>query len=439
MKKTLLLLAAAFFALSFSGCSAFETDTEALMQPPSLTEEQAKLNDALTGVTGGDFYLKYPLNDGSNSAFMFCDLDGDGSDEALAFYSTGDDSSGTRINILRQSGGDWTSVYEAAGSNGDISDVHFLDTGKEKLLVVKWDKEVGIYEFTANKLEQLYMSPSDGIELADMNSDGVMDVIVFGGSYDNRYTARIIYSSDDGMQISEGVYINAEYANIYSTVSGGLGDGRTGFFIDSKIYDNIYLTEVLVLEGERTLRYTIASFIVEEDEESSGTGFVISKRGMYARNTAAVCMDVDGDGIIEMPVEIREDTATVDTAADADRALYFIEYVKYDGTDAPPVWYGFVNGEDGYIFRLEEEWSAGVEIRYSSDFGEYSFIDTEKGEEVLSIRSVRAGAYRDIYDDNEVLAGQSGTKAFYVTVRAKAEDKYYISPETCKDRFALIK
>lgn len=437
MKKILLLAAAAFFALAFSGCSAFETDTEALMQPPSLTEEQAKLNDALTSVIGDSFYLKYPQIEGSNSAFMFCDLDGDGSEEALAFYSAGDDSSGTRINILRHSGGDWVSVYEAAGSTGDISDVYFLDTGKEKLLVVKWDKEVGIYEFVSDRLEQLYMSPCDGIELADMNGDGVLDVVVFGGSYDNRCTARILYSGGSGMEISEAAYINAEYGNIYSTVVGGLGDGRTGFFIDSEIYDNIYLTEVLVLEGERTLRYTIASFIVEEEEESSGTGFVISKRGMYARNTAAVCTDIDGDGVIEMPVEIREDTVTTDSYDES--RLYFIEYVKYDGTDALPVWYGFANGEDGYVFRLEKEWSDGVAIRYSADFGEYSFIDTEKGEEVLSIRSAQAGAYRDIYEDNEVLAGKNGTKAFYVTVRAKEGDRYYISPESCKERFTFVK
>lgn len=437
MKKILLLFAAAFFVLGFSGCSAFETDTEVLMQPPSLTEEQAKLNDALTGVTGGDFYLKYPLNNGSNSAFMFCDLDNDGSEEALAFYSAGDDSSGTRINILRQSGGDWVSVYEAAGSSGDISDVHFLDTGKEKLLVVKWDKEIGIYDFVSDRLEQLYMSPCDGIELADMNGDGVLDVIVFGGSYDNRFTARILYSSGDGMEISEAVYINAEYANIYSTAVGGLGDGRTGFFVDSKIYDNIYLTEVLVLEGERTLRYTIASFIVEEEEESSGTGFIISKRGMYARNTAAVCTDIDGDGIIEMPVEIREDTVTTDSYDES--RIYFIEYVKYDGADALPVWYGFANGEDGYVFRLEQEWSSGVLIKYSQNFDEYAFIDIEKGEEVLSIRSVRAGAYQDIYEGDEVLAGKNGTKAFYVTVRAKEGDSYYISPESCKERFTFVK
>ena len=435
MKKILLMFAAALFAVAFSGCSAFETDTEALMQPPSLTEEQAKLNDALTNVIGENFYLKYPLNGGSNSAFMFCDLDGDGSEEALAFYSSGDDTSGTRINILRQSEGDWVSVYEAAGSSGDISDVHFLDIGKEKLLVVKWDKEVGIYDFVENRLEQLYMSPSDGIELADMNGDGIMDVVVFSGSYDGRCTARILYSSDGGMNISEGVYINAEYANIYSTASGGLGDGRIGFFVDSKIYDNIYLTEVLVLEGERTLRYTIASFIVEEeDETSSGTGFIISKRGMYARNTAAVCMDIDNDGIIEMPVEIREDTATTEN-----EKLYFIKYVKYDGKDALPVWYGFACGEEGYVFRLEEEWSEGIEIKYNAALGEYSFIDIENGEEVLSIRSARVGDYQDIYEENEVLAGKNGTKAVYITVRAKEGDKYYIAPQSCRERLLFIK
>ena len=74
MKKLIILLAAVFIAAAFSGCSTLETDTEALMQPPSLTEEQAKLNDALKSVIGDSFYLKYPMNEGSNSAFMFCDV-----------------------------------------------------------------------------------------------------------------------------------------------------------------------------------------------------------------------------------------------------------------------------------------------------------------------------------------------------------------------------
>ena len=39
---------------AFSGCTAFETDTEALLSPPVFTEEQENLNFALTEVIGED-------------------------------------------------------------------------------------------------------------------------------------------------------------------------------------------------------------------------------------------------------------------------------------------------------------------------------------------------------------------------------------------------
>ena len=437
MKKLIILLAAVFIAAAFSGCSTLETDTEALMQPPSLTEEQAKLNDALKSVIGDSFYLKYPMNEGSNSAFMFCDLDEDGTEEALAFYSVREDENGTRINIMKNTGGSWTSVYEAAGSTGDISDVHFLDTGSEMLLVVKWEKEVGIYQFVNSRLEQIYMAPSDGIELADMNGDEISDIVVFSGAFDGRSSARVVYSTADGIQVSEHAYMTAEYSKIYSVVCGGLGDGRKALFVDSVIYDNVYLTEILTIDDGRTRRDTIASFMKDEtEEEATGTGFTINtgKRGMYARNTAAVCTDIDGDGVIEMPVEIREDSADTEN-----NRFYFIEYVKYNGEEALPVWYGFSGGEDGFVFRLEEEWTSGVEISYDPAFDEYNFTETENGGDVLSIRAARTGDYQDIYEENEVLAGKNGTKSFYVTIMTKEGEKYHISPGSCKERFSFVK
>ena len=84
-RKILLFLAALALAFAFSGCGTFEIDTEALMTPPSLTEEQTKLHLALSRVIGENYHLKYPSGDGTSSAFMFSDLDGDGTEEALAF------------------------------------------------------------------------------------------------------------------------------------------------------------------------------------------------------------------------------------------------------------------------------------------------------------------------------------------------------------------
>ena len=118
MKKLFLIAAVTMLALAFSGCNVLETDTEALMKPPVFTEEQEKLNAALTEVIGESYVLKYPETGEINSAFIFKDLDGDGTEEAMAFYSLLDES--TRINILKNKDEKWVSVYEAAGFYGNI-------------------------------------------------------------------------------------------------------------------------------------------------------------------------------------------------------------------------------------------------------------------------------------------------------------------------------
>ena len=131
MKKILLFVASAILALAFSGCNVFETDTEALMKPPVFSEEQEKLNAALTEVIGESYILKYPKNGEMNSAFIFRDLDSDGTEEAMAFYSLLGES--TRINILKKENEEWVSVYEAAGFYGDIESVDFVRMDKINL------------------------------------------------------------------------------------------------------------------------------------------------------------------------------------------------------------------------------------------------------------------------------------------------------------------
>ena len=60
MKKFLISVASIILCFVFSGCNVLEMDTEALMKPPVFTEEQEKLNAALTEVIGESYVLKYP-------------------------------------------------------------------------------------------------------------------------------------------------------------------------------------------------------------------------------------------------------------------------------------------------------------------------------------------------------------------------------------------
>ena len=131
---------------AFSGCTAFEKDTEALLSPPVFTEEQENLNFALTEVIGEDYVLKYPENGSTNSAFIFEDLDEDGTEEAIAFYSVLDEN--TRINVLKNEKGKWISVYTAPGFYGDIQKVDFVKIDeKGPAVIIKWEQEIGIYRY----------------------------------------------------------------------------------------------------------------------------------------------------------------------------------------------------------------------------------------------------------------------------------------------------
>lgn len=436
-RKILLFLAALALAFAFSGCGTFEIDTEALMTPPSLTEEQTKLHFALSQVIGENYHLKYPSGDVASSAFMFSDLDGDGTEEALAFYSLDDEN--TRINILRKQGSDWISIYEAAGSSGDIQSVRFVELDRENLLVVQWNQEAGVYRFVGDRLETLYSSLCDGIDIADLSGDGYGDILIFSNAFNGRSNLRIIYGDNGEMLVTEGVDLNAEYGMVYSTAVGDVGDGKIGYFIDAKLHDNIYLTEIITLEKEKARRYTIADLIPyepEEEPENSGGITLITRygpRGIYTRNTPAKCLDLNGDGIIEFPVEIREDAASQEN-----KNYFYLQYMRFNGENSDPVWSGFVDPEEGFGFKLPESWAENVGISYNEAYGEYRFTAKESTTEVLRLRVAPKNEYQDRFEEDYVLLGENQTKVFSAFVPINADEPFYLDPSALKTRFSFI-
>ena len=266
MKKLFLAAVAALFCAALSGCSVFETDTEALMHPPLLSEEQEKLNAALAQVAGENYTLKYPESGGSNSAFIFRDLDGDGEEEAMAFYSSVDES--TRINVLKKDAEGWVSVYEAAGFSGDIKSIEFtFIDDKGEALIAKWADRIGVYRFAQNRLETIYTETCDGADITDINADGYSDVAVFKNNSADRSFFSVLFYNGTEMTVTEEIIVHAQYSNILSAKTGSLGNGKTAYFIDSSVYEGVYLTEIITLEEENAERYTIADFVTYEEEK----------------------------------------------------------------------------------------------------------------------------------------------------------------------------
>ncbi|MBR2042213.1 MAG: hypothetical protein IJ945_07575 [Oscillospiraceae bacterium] len=440
IRKVLVVFAMLALCLAFSGCTVFETDTEALMRPPVFSEEQAKLNEALSAVIGENYSLKYPASGGANSAFIFRDLDEDGTDEAMAFYSTEDNN--TRINILKSTGEGWVSVYEAAGFSGDIESIEFADIDeKSPAVVIKWAFEIGIYRFEGNRLERIHGSECYGSDIEDMDGDGYSDIIIFKGTNMDRSMLNVFHSHNEKTVLTEDVATHAEYGEIYSSSVGKLGDGRMAYFLDSEIYEGVYLTEFLTLEDNKVIEHTIDDFVEDEtaeQEEEDESGIIVivggnlGKRRIFTRNTPVGCMDINGDGIMEFPVEVREDYAR-----EASDKVYYLEYMQYDGTNSSAVWHGIANAEAGYLFSVPEFWNSAAEAVIDSSSGELRFKSIESGETILKIHSVLKSDYQDKYE-NYILAAENGEYNYYIEALAPEESKFYTDPAEFENCFTFI-
>ena len=268
IKKILLSAAVLLLSGAFSGCTFFEADTEALLNPPLMTEEQEKLNAALTEVIGESYVLKYPETGEVNSAFLFRDLDGDGTEEAMAFYALSDES--TRINVLKKEENSWVSVYEAAGFYGDMESVNFAELDENNsVFVVKWEQETGIYRYRDERLETVFKVPGEGADIVDLDGDGFSEVFIFDGSLSGRTIVNVVHSLDGVISVTDDISIYSGYDDIYSKTVGALytvndsgnADDSEGkgyfYFLDSEIYEGVYLTEMIALEGNSAKRYLV--------------------------------------------------------------------------------------------------------------------------------------------------------------------------------------
>ena len=432
MKKLLLIIAITAFCLGFSGCTVFETDTEALMKPPVFTEEQEKLNSALSNILGESYVLRYPEIGETNSAFVFHDLDGDGTEEAMAFYSILDDN--TRINVLKKEGENWISVCEAPGFYGEIKRVDFAETEKNRCsIVVSWEKEIGVYSYKNQRLETLYKTDCEGAYIDDVDGNGFSEIAVFSGNTTGRNVVNIIYGRSGSVYVTGDTSVHAGYGRIFSAVSGELYEGKNVLLVDSEIYDGVYLTEMIALEEENAKRYFISDFVESEPEDDPEYDGLISggnygKRRIFLRNTKVFCMDTNLDGIIEMPVEYREDYAH-----EASEEIFFLQYMQFDGEKSEAVWNGAANTKNGYLFAVPEKWNDEFAISFGSS-GEFVFAEKKTGKTVFEIFAVSKNDYQDKYEDY-VLAAEDENNNYYIKSAISPESELYINPEQYRECF----
>ena len=208
LHKGLTVVAALLLALLLSGCNILGLDVEAQLRPPRLAGEQQEIQRALEAyidktadkASAGRYLLKYPKAGEYRSAFVRQDIDGDGQEEAIAFYCPTSKSPKTHINYLKKVDGEWTSVHDIPGIGIDIDRVSFGDLNGDgvKELFTGWDlynsrdRQLVMYSLNGGQLNEQFTDTYTSVIVGNVTAHGHDDLLLFRiDSTNNAVTARL--------------------------------------------------------------------------------------------------------------------------------------------------------------------------------------------------------------------------------------------------------
>ena len=334
VKSFLLFALVALLCCSCSFIDFFSTDS--LIRPPKLTGENALIQQAFEKAVGKDVMLVSPVSGDFRSAFVQYDIDRDGTDETLVFYTRNESPDEAHLHLLRFNGEQWYSAGDMTGNGSEVYSVSFFDLDKTVgyEIAVSWtvsdskrNKTLSLYKLTSvpeDRIDQLSVLQIYDYMVCDFDFDGQQELVYLmdnGADQEQPFKANMIKMDPAGAGFTFVCELQLQLSvNVPVKMSFDIRDGHYRLYIDCMNYDGSYMTEVLWFDtGELVLKRAL-------DAE----GNVISE--MTGRNAAVFSEDLNNDRIIEFPMQRPYENSAVYTKdPDGETPMQLITFARLQG------------------------------------------------------------------------------------------------------------
>jgi hypothetical protein len=435
IKKVITICLSALIALTFTGCSFIGSSVDELISAPKLEGDMHPVQNALEDYAGNEISLKYPVTGEYRTAFVLKDLNGDGKDEAIAFYSTTVNSAVTmHLNIIAQNGDRWQSRGDLSVVGTGVESISFsdLDGDGTQEAIVGWmiygstEKQLGIYTFDGNTLVQRALEPYTTFVCADLTGDKINDLsVIYLNTAASTATAKLFSLSSDGI-IAQGTAnldggVSSYSIPAVSTLKGGIA----AIYIDA-VKGNGMLTEIIWYKD---------GALHSLNQNSS------QEEGATYRNSSVASRDYDGNGVIDIPVsELLISTAEF---SDSDKA-YYTNWCEFDGEKLHLQASTFMNYSDGYSITVPEKWKQKLLLIRKTEarmrfFYSYNPATKESGKEMFRIVAATVPDYiAGAYSAQEYIMLDRTDNLIYLA-KIIPENALGITEKDAREMFSIIK
>lgn len=371
MKKIIVLLLIFAVCLSLSGCDYNISSIESLMRPPKLSGESSLLQKAFEqSVADSDgIIMKAPLSGQNRSSYLFFDLEKDGKQEAIVFYSNPAKETFALASIFKQDDGEWKNISKIRGKSEEIYEVNFADINGDGIseILLSWTditavENVNASDFGTSNNRFLTVYSCDGVTTTllktetytnmffeDLNGDNCDDVVLFKINLtdnEKRTTARILSFNEDYSVKYDILSILTGLLEVNNIVTDRIkidDKYHTRIFVDGAISEIAFITEIIDIDNET---FNVSLPLYEQNQ---------SQQPLTLRDSRIYCNDIDGDGYIEIPTaEILPFGARITENENEHNELYLTVWSEFVDMEVKVDFKCLLNSTFGYMFVFPE-------------------------------------------------------------------------------------
>ena len=434
----LLALCIALSVLPLSACTApkLTLDPEELYALPELPERYTALNKQLSAIQESGAEYAAPVSGSNIQPVQMMDLDGDGREEALAFFRQGDGEKPLKIHIFTAD--DDNSYRQAAvieGSGLAIYSVDYSDIdGDGRMeIIVGWRVSMELQALTVYTLEKdgiRELARSDYVKyaVADLDGDGQRELTVLRADETGAGTADCYLWKNGILTLGSSIRVSmtmAELSQQGRITVGVLRSSTPALFVTGVADSTRAITDVLVLRGGELTNLVLSAMTGVSGESS--------------RFCTLYPTDINGDGVTEVP-------RTVPLSGDEEStASQRIDWISYDASGlAAKALSTYHAVEDGWYLRLPEGWAENIQAARTSGGEETAvtfYIEQDTTAAGLLRITALSGADRErqaVRTGRFILSRNGGVIYVGELLKGNEDWKYSVTEDQVRSAFGLI-
>lgn len=359
LAKGVLLCCALLLLLLLTACSPGR-DMEEFMALPKLPQEYLELQQVMDGLQAEGAAFSAPVSGSYRQPVQFYDVNGDGAEEALAFFRMAGERP-LKIYIFIRSGSRYETAAVVEGDGASIESVTYTDMDGDGWteLVVGWGMDAELKMLTVYSLKAFQVSPIANADytqytVGDLNGDGHGELLLVRlGDGDKNGAAELIGVSRDGETVNASSRLSAGMESVSRLTCAPLLDRKTALFVEGGVPGGL-VTDVFLYENDALRNITLGT-----DEFSQGT----------FRSSSVGLRDMNGDSVPEIPIPRA-------LPAQGETVYRVLDWYAFNSRGVRQLQLStYHNFSDSWYLILSEYWGDRITIRREdTDAGERAVV-----------------------------------------------------------------